>query len=187
MEQINKNLAEIRNEFYRNQRFIGDGYHGPPIFELKGYDNEPNTPPRHEDKPDPEPETQEPKMEQEHKQLETPNPAAAETTRTPEPEPPGPPPAPQTTTKVPRALSRLSSDLNGINWNCEPLPGHRRYVVSKLDLYQTPGIHQGSYENTELVPDHETGPQAMEETGPPPDEEAGPPPKDAENPGQTER
>ena len=175
MEQINKNLGEIRAEFYKNKQFVGRGFRVPPEFELKGYDNEPRTPLRHEARPDPEQETQletqEPQQEQNPEQMATPDAATTETTGTPEPEPPEPPSG-QTTTKVPRALSRLTNNLNGINWNCEPLPGRRRYVAAKLDLYQTPGIHEGDYENTELVPD---------------EEEARPPPEGTENPGQAER
>ena len=44
MEQINKNLGEIRTEFYKNEKFISEGVHAPPEFELKGYDNEPLIP-----------------------------------------------------------------------------------------------------------------------------------------------
>ena len=83
MEKINKNLAEIRAEFYRNKRFIGEGYHAPPIFELKGYDDKPNIPPRHEDRLDSEQENKEPEPEQERRQPEPPRPPTAETTGTP--------------------------------------------------------------------------------------------------------
>ena len=40
MEQINKNLGEIRAEYFKNRDFIGKGFKIPPEFELKGYNDE---------------------------------------------------------------------------------------------------------------------------------------------------
>ena len=46
MEQINKNLGEIRAEYFKNRDFISRGFRMPPEFELKGYDDEPTPAPR---------------------------------------------------------------------------------------------------------------------------------------------
>ena len=193
MEKINKNLAEIRAEFYRNKRFIGQGYHAPPVFELKGYDDEPNLSQHLEDGLNPGQKDKDPVPTQannqpvpENKQPEPPGPPEAEATGAPEPEPPAPPPVPQTSNKIPRALSRINSSLDGINWSCNPLPGRRRFIVSKLDLYQTPGEHYGTHENTELVPDDETGTHPKEKIEPEPGEETKPPPRSTEKPEQEE-
>ena len=165
MEQINKNLGEIRTEFYKNEKFISEGVHAPPEFELKGYNNEPLIPirPTTEKSQEKEPhrEIPEPIREKPTEQLETPDNNPTEATRAAEPEPPAPPSV-QPTAKVPRALARLTNNLDGINWNCGPLPERRRYVAASLDLYQTPGIHEGSHENTEPVPDEEAGPPPEE-------------------------
>ena len=178
MEQINKNLGEIRAEFYKNRKFISKGVQAPPEFELKGYDDEPLIPirPTAELAPEkePQPGTQEPAVEQPAEQAVTPevNPDnnPAETTGAPEPEPPAPPSV-QTPAKVPRMMSRLTNNLDGINWNVGPLTGKRRYVAALLDLYEDPEKHEGTHLNTEPVPD----------------EEAGPPPEEPKNPGQEER
>ena len=94
--------------------------------------------------------------------MATPDAATTETTGTTEPEPPETPSG-QNTTKVPRALQRLTNNLDGINWNCDALPGRGRYITAKLVLYATPDTHEGNYDNTEPVPD-------KEETEPPHEE-----------------
>ena len=77
----------------------------------------------------------------------------------------------QAPAKAPRMLSRLTNNLHGINWNVGPLTGKRRYVAVLLDFYDEPGTHEGTYMNTEPVPD----------------EEAGPEPEEPKEPGQEER
>ena len=165
MEQINKNLGEIREQFYKNKKFIGKGVKVPPEFELKGYDDEPLIPrrPAVEQTPemDPQPATQEPAVEQPTEQTATPvvDPvnSPTEATGAPDPEPPAPPSV-QTPAKIPKMLSRLTNNLDGINWNVGPLTRKRRYVTALLDFYEKPGEHRGTHLNTEPVPDEEAEP-----------------------------
>ena len=174
MEQINKNLGEIRAEFYKNQKFIDKGIKAPPEFELKGYDDDPITPtrPAAEQEPEktPQPTNQGPAAEQSTEQAAAPEAIPInnipETTGAPDPEPPAPLPA-QATTKAPRMLSRLTNNLDGINWNVGPLTGKRRYVAALLDFYENPGTHIGTHMNTEPVPDEvaEPEPEGPKEPG----------------------
>ena len=162
MEQINKNLGEIRAEYYKNQKFIGKGIKAPPEFELKGYDDEPTTPmrPATEQAPEeaPQPKNQEPATEQPTGQAATPetspNNDPPEPTGAPDPDPPAPAPG-QAPAKIPKMLSRLTNNLDGINWNVGPLRSKRRYVAALLDCYENPGTHTGTPLNTEEVPDEE--------------------------------
>ena len=161
MEQINKNLGEIRELFYKNKQFIGRGYKAPPEFELKGYDDEPTPAPRSaaiQAPEEPQPRTQEPAPGQSKEETTAePDNTQPEAPEAPEPAPQAPAPE-QAPAKAPRMLSRLSNGLNGPTWNIEPLRNKRRYVAAKLDLYETPGTHEGTPWNTEDVPDEEPNP-----------------------------
>ena len=173
MEQINKNLGEIRAEYFKNRDFIGRGFKIPPEFELKGYDDEPTPAPRTaavRAPEEPQPRTQEPAPGQSTEETATePDSTQPEAPRAPEPAPQAPA-LEQTPASVPRMLSRLSNGLNGPTWNVEPLRSKRRYVTALLDCYETPGTHEGTPLNTEEVPD----------------EELNPGPEDPETPGQEE-
>ena len=167
MEQINKNLGVIRTEYYKNQKFISPGeFKVPPEFELKGYDDEPPTAPnpavapsadnqqQHALTPAPENPPEEPTADPPDHQ-----PEAVETQEHPtqetEPEPAQPAP-----TKAPRMLSRLSNELDGSNWRnpnftIGPLRSRRRFVTSKIEVWNYEGDLEGSPDNTEPVPDDE--------------------------------
>ena len=159
MEQINKNLGEIRAEYFKNRRFISKGeFKVPPEFELKGYDDEPATttrPSAAETPAEPQPETLEPAPEQPTEE------AASEPAST-QPEAPentettaqamDPEPAPG---RAPRMSSRISSGLNGPHWNVGPLGSRRRYITAQVQFFETHGTHEGSPDNTEPVPDDE--------------------------------
>ena len=161
MEQINKNLGEIRAEYFKNRDFIGRGFKQPPEFELKGYDDEPTPAPRtaaakapeepqaSTQDPAPGQSTEETAIEPDNTQPEAPR-VPAPATQAPAPE--------QTLANVPKMLSRLSNGLNGPNWSIGPLSSRRRYVTALLDFYQTPGTHRGTHLNTEEVPDEKLNP-----------------------------
>ena len=161
MEQINKNLGEIRELFYRNKQFIGRGYKAPPEFELKGYDDDP--PPAPETTAtrapeEPQPETREPTPEEDTgPEASNPDNNQPEAPDAPEPEPQASA-TEQAPPKPARMLSRLSNSHNGPYWNIGPLTRRTRYVAAMLDLYETPGIHEGSPYNTEEVPEDEHDP-----------------------------
>ena len=164
MEQINKNLGEIRELFYKNKKFIGRGYKAPPEFELKGYDDDPTPAPRSaatRAPEEPQPKTQEPApghpAENTGTEPNNSDNAQPEAPEAPEPAPQAPAPE-QAPAKPARMLSRLSNDLNGPTWNIEPLRKKVRYVAAMLDLYETPGTHEGSPWNTEEVPEEEPNP-----------------------------
>ena len=63
-------------------------------------------------------------------------------------------------------LSRLSHNLDGINWNVGPLRSKRRYVAALLDCYETPGTHTGTPRNTEEVPNEEPNPNPEDPDAP---------------------
>ena len=158
MEQINKNLGEIRTEYFKNKKFIGKGFKVPPEFELKGYDDEPTpaTRPTAVRAPEePQPRTQEP----------APDHPTGETATEPDssqPEAPGVPeqapqvPAPeQNQARVPRMLSRTTDELNGSFWNVGPLTRRTRYVAHLINCFEEPGDLEATVNNTEPVPDDE--------------------------------
>ena len=169
MEQINKNLGEIREEYFKNKAFIGPGFKVPPEFELKGYDDEPTPAARPTAVRAPEesqPRTQEPAPGHPTEETATePDSSQPEAPGVPEQAPQVPAPE-QNQAKVPRMLSRLSDDLNGTNWNIAPLRSKRRYVTALLDCYETPGTHTGTPMNTEEVPEEEPNPDPEDPEAP---------------------
>ena len=167
MEQINKNLGDLRAEYYKNQKFISAGeFKIPPIFELKGYDDEPTTIPdppaaTTTDNQQPQPQNPAPETRLEIPAVEPPDPQPESTespeTSTPETETEPTQPAP---TKAPRMLSRLSNELNGSNWTTpdftvRPLRSRRRFITSQIHVWNHEGEDDASPENTEPVPDDE--------------------------------
>ena len=156
MEQINKNLGEIREEYFKNKDFIGPGFKTPPEFILKGYDDEPT--PAAIPTAVRAPEESHPRKQElapDHPTEET----ATEPDK-PQPEAPGvPEQAPQIPTpeqnraKVPRMVSRLSNELNGPTWNVGPLTRRTRYVTALINCFDAPGDLEATYDNTEPVPD----------------------------------
>ena len=169
MEQINENLGKIRHEYLKNKKFISPGeFKVPPLFELKGYDNEPSASQNpHTADPIPEPEQPQQNPTTVENNPETPDPQSAPTevadppAPTTEPEPPQP-----TEPKKPRMLSRLSSALNGSNWTAsdnppnftiEPIRSRRRFTAAQVKFWDRnyDGPHDGSPDNTEAVPDDE--------------------------------
>ena len=148
MDRANKHLAEMREEFMKNKRFIGPGFEVPPEFELNGYIDKPRTPLRHEGrtKPEPQPNTQETQQEQTTEQPTPRVDTQAELPGTVEPTPTGPPPE-QKRTKPSRELSRLQSDLNGIAWQCDSSHRPRRYRNERI-WEEDP---RNSWDNTEPI------------------------------------
>ena len=136
MEQINRNLASIREEYEKNKEFIGKGFKLPPEFILDGYDDPPTPttrPTTMENPGNQHPETHEPASNNPEEspeagtteeQSEGP-PAPEPTAQTPDPEP--------SQTKQPRMLSRISDDLNGPLWRIEPLATRTRRVVYTIE------------------------------------------------------
>ena len=154
MERANKYLAEMREEFMKNKQFIGPGFKVPPEFKLKGYDDEPRTPLRHEGWTEPEPELR-PDTQETHQEHTTEQPtpqvdAQAELPGTIEPTPTEPLPE-QNRTKPSAALKRLQSDLNGISWQCDSPHRPCRYRNSMITQWNSEGDLQNSWDNTKPV------------------------------------
>ena len=168
MEQINENLAKIRHEYLKNKKFISPGeFKVPPLFELKGYDNEPPTSQiPHTADPMPEPEQTQQNPTTVENNPETPDPQSAPTEVADPPAPTEPEPPQPTESKKPKMLSRLSSALNGSKWTAsdnppnftvEPLRSRRRFTAAQVKFWDRNynGPHDGSPDNTEAVPDDE--------------------------------
>ena len=173
MEQINKNLGEIRSEYYKNKDFIGRGFKTPPEFMLKGYDDDPTPTARPTPlKPPEEPQT--------GASESTPDQPTEKTTAEPgssQPEAPGtpeqaeqPPATEQKPAKAPRMLARLKDELNGSIWNVGPLTRRTRYVAHLINCFNEPGDLEATVYNTEIVPDDE--PNQVQEDPEAPEQEA---------------
>jgi hypothetical protein len=151
MEQINRNLASIREEYEKNKEFIGKGFKLPPKFILDGYDDPPapTTKPTTMETPgNPQPGTQEPTTidPEESPEAETTG-AQSEDPAAPEPAAQIPDPGPNQT-KQPRMLSRISDDLNGPLWRIEPLTKRTRRVVYTIEY----GDPEATPEDGDLEP-----------------------------------
>jgi hypothetical protein len=107
LERANKHLAEMRREFLKNDDFQNPRMEKPVEFEIKDYDTAVETSkyPQTEIRK-PEPTTEEPAQEPEIKQE-----PLEETTTSTSPEAPIP-----SNTKVPMALRKLQSNLDGKAW-----------------------------------------------------------------------
>ena len=135
----------------KNKKFIGPEFKVPSEFELKGYDDEPRTPLRHEGWTEPEPESQPNTQETPQKQTteQQPTPQVDTQTELPgtiEPTPTEPPPE-QTGTKPSGVLKRIQSDLNGIKWQCDSTHRPRRYRNTRTGAEDP----QNSWDNTEPI------------------------------------
>ena len=137
MEQINRNLASIREEYEKNKEFIGKGFKLPPEFILDGYDDPPTSSTRPTTMENPHLETREPApgAPEKEPEAETAEPQSEGPTA-PEPAAQVPDPEPDQA-KQPRMLSRLSDDLDGPLWKIEPISRRTRRVVYTIE-YRDP-------------------------------------------------
>ena len=179
MEQINRNLASIREEYEKNKEFIGRGFKLPPEFILDGYDDTPE--------PTPRPTTVE--GSEDHQQGDQDLPPA-DTENNPEAEaaeaqpanstPPEPttqaPDSEPSQTKQPRMLARISDELNGPLWRVEPLTKRTRRIVYTIE-YMDPGaipedgtlepVYTVEYRNPGDIPeDNDSDPNTDVDTAP---------------------
>ena len=141
LERANKHLAEMREEFLKNDDFLNPRVEKPVEFEISDYDTAKKNsiyPQRTEETvredpaPEPETPTQVPKVKQEPSE-ETPK---------------------QPSTKIPRALKNLESSLDGKQWECTENHGHR--LRGRTTGVQDEAEYQDNWDNTISVENTKT-------------------------------